>query len=154
MLEEVLSTQHFLAWAVEYARSVALAYDPDCIIVFGSTARNQQTPDSDIDVVVIGGNLPADHRLRFRQLMRLRPRFAPLQVQTLTRDEWDRMMARKHVTVLEALKDGIPLHGQEPFARWRRMFEEWLKLGLRRTDCSWVVPSTLQSEPPLLPHPA
>ena len=146
MLEEVLSTQRFLAWAVEYARSVALAYDPDCIILFGSTARNQQTPNSDIDLLVIGGKLPADHRLRFRQLMRLRPRFAPLQVQTFTRAEWDRMMAEKHVTVLEALKDGISLHGQELFARWRGMFEDWLRLGLRRTDCSWVVPSELQSE--------
>jgi len=148
MLEELLSTQRFVAWAAEYARSVALAYDPDCIILFGSTARNQQTSDSDIDVLVIGGNLPADHRLRFRQLMRLRPRFAPLQVQTFTRAEWDCMITEKHVTVLEALKDGIPLHGEELFARWRAMFEDWLSLGLHRTKSSWVLPATLLDAQP------
>jgi hypothetical protein len=85
----------------------------------------------------------ADHRLRFRRLIRMRPRSAPLQVQTFTRAEWNRMMAEKHVTVLEALKDGIPLQGQELFARWRGMFEDWLGLGLRRTDCTWVVPAIL-----------
>lgn len=151
MLDQIVTTQRFPIWAREYARSVALAYDPDCIILFGSTARDQHTPDSDIDILVIGGRLPDAHRERFRQLIRLRPRFAPLQVQTFTRPEWEHMLAEKHVTVLEALRDGIPLHGEALFARWRQAFETWLSLGLRRTRCTWVIPPALRTATPQMP---
>jgi len=144
MLEKILTRQRFPIWAEEYARSVTLAYNPDCIILFGSTARNEHTPDSDIDVLIIGGRLPDTYRERFRLLMHLRPPFAPLQVQAFSRPEWERMMVEKHVTVLEALQDGVPLHGQDLFARWRQTFETWLARGLRRTRCTWVIPPTLQ----------
>ena len=124
-----------------------MVYNPDCIILFGSVARNAQKQDSDIDVLVIGGDLPTNHRERFRLLMRLRPQLAPIQVQTFARADWERMMADKHVTVLEALKDGKALHGQGLFAQWRRQFQHWQDLGLRRTACTWVIPPALRSEP-------
>jgi hypothetical protein len=98
------------------------------------------------DLLVIGGDLPANYRGRFRLLMRLRPRLTPIQVQTYTRAEWEQMLVDKHVTVLEALRDGRVLHGQELFARWRRQFQRWQDMGLRRTECTWVIPPALRSE--------
>ena len=147
MLEKILTTRQLPIWAEEYARSVALVYNPDCIILFGSVARNAQKQDSDIDVLVIGGDLPTNHRERFRLLMHLRPQLAPIQVQTFARADWERMMADKHVTVLEALRDGKALHGPALFAQWRHQFQHWQDLGLRRTDCTWVIPPALRSEP-------
>lgn len=147
MLEKILTTRHLPIWAEEYAQAVAWAYDPDCIILFGSVARGAQGQDSDIDILVIGGDLPASHRERFRLLMRLRPQLAPIQVQTYTRAEWERMIVDKHVTVLEALRDGKALHGQALFAQWRQQFQHWQNLGLRRTDCTWVIPPALRGEP-------
>jgi predicted nucleotidyltransferase len=144
MLETIMTTKQFPVWANEYAQAVVEALSPDCIVLFGSVARNEHTPDSDIDIVVIGGNLPDSSSERFRQLIRLRPRFAPLQIQAYTRVEWDHMLATQHVTVLEALNDGIPLHGHELFAQWRRHFEHWLALGLRRTASMWVIPPALR----------
>ncbi len=76
--------------------------------------------------------------------MRLRSLLAPIQVQAFTHAEWERMMARKHLTVLEALSDGKPLHGGPLFARWRRQFQRWQEQGLRRTECSWVAPPALR----------
>jgi predicted nucleotidyltransferase len=140
MLEKILTASQLPIWAEEYALSVAAAFHPDCIILFGSVARAAQRQDSDIDILVIGGDLPANQRERFRLLMRLRPWLAPIQVQSYTRPEWDEMMAGKHVTVLEALQDGRALHGQRLFARWRRQFRRWQSQGLRRTDCTWVIP--------------
>ena len=140
MLEKVLSTGQLPIWAEEYARTVAAASDPDCIILFGSVARNAQQQDSDIDIPVIGGDLPASQRERFRQLMRLRPLLAPIQVQSYTRPEWEEMTAGKHVTVLEALQDGKALVGPRLFARWRRQFRDWQAQGLRRANCTWVIP--------------
>ncbi len=146
MLEKILTTSQLPIWAEEYAQSVASTYNPDCIILFGSVARNNQQQDSDIDILVIGGELPANHRERFRVLIRLRPRLAPIQVQTFTWGEWERMIADKHVTVLEALRDGKALHGHGLFAQWRQQFQGWLHLGLRRTDCTWVIPPALRDE--------
>lgn len=140
------TTEHLYAWANEYADAVARTYDPDCIILFGSVARGTATPDSDIDVVIVGGNLPDDFRSRFRLLMRLRPRLAPLQVHTYTWAEWEQMMDVQHVTTLEALHDGIALHGQDRFATWRRTFDHWLALGLRRTACTWEIPAALAAD--------
>lgn len=146
MLEQYLATQKFPTWAEQYAQAVAAMYRPDCIILFGSVARSTQTSDSDIDIIVVGGDLPISARERFLRLIRLRPRFAPIQVQSFTRAEWDRMLAAKHVTVLEALRDGQPLHGKALFRQWRHEFEHWLKLGLQRNDTSWHVPKTLQHQ--------
>jgi predicted nucleotidyltransferase len=144
MLEKILTTTQLPIWAEEYAQAVAATYHPDCIILFGSVARNTQQRNSDIDILVIGGDLPASHRERFRLLMRLRPLLAPIQVQTFTRAEWEDMLADKHVTVLEAMQDGEALYGQPLFARWRRQFRHWQALGLRRSTCTWVIPPALR----------
>lgn len=133
---------HFLVWATEFAVKIADIYRPDCIILFGSVARGEQTLSSDIDLLVIGGDLPENQRERFRTLMELRPRFAPIQVQSFTRDEWNQMRSERHVTVLESLHDGIPLHGQALFKQWRRQFKRWQQHGLRRDTCAWILPPT------------
>ncbi len=138
MVEAQLTIAQLPIWAEEYAESVVSAYDPDAIILFGSVARNAQKPHSDIDILVIGGNLPSNHRDRFRQLMRLRPPLAPIELQSFTRVEWEAMIKGKHVTVLEALKDGKALYGATLFSEWRQQFQRWIDRGLRRTDCTWV----------------
>jgi hypothetical protein len=146
MLEKILTTEQFPIWANEFAQSVAGTYDPDCIILFGSVARNEHSSNSDVDILVIGGSLPDLHRERFRLLLQMRPRFAPLQVHDYSRSEWDQMMATKHVTALEALNDGIALYGHDMFLRWRREFERWLTLGLRRANSVWKLPVELRAE--------
>ncbi|MCB0073455.1 MAG: nucleotidyltransferase domain-containing protein [Caldilineaceae bacterium] len=142
MLEKILTTEQLPIWADQYANTVANAYAPDCIVLFGSVARNEHKVDSDIDILVIGGDLPDDATLRFRELMRLRPALAPIQVHAYSRDEWEAMMMQKHLIVLEALNDGKVLHGERLFAQWRQRFREWKEEGLRRTDCSWIVTSS------------
>lgn len=146
MLEKMITASRLPGWADEYAQAVAEVYNPDCIILFGSVARNAQQYDSDIDILVIGGDLPVNHRARFRLLMQLRPRLAPIQVQTFTRAEWEAMIVTQHVTVLEALRDGKALHGQTLFAQWHQLFQHWLDLGLHRTHCTWVIPPALRGE--------
>lgn len=141
MLETLLTTDQLPIWAEEFSKAVSSAYSPDCVILFGSVARREQKLDSDIDIIVIGGNLPENRSERFRLLMRLRPRLAPIQVQSFTLDEWKLMMDEKHLTVLEALSDGKALHGVDLFRQCQEQFKNWQHRGLRRTDCAWTIPA-------------
>lgn len=141
MQETLLTTDQLPIWADEFAQAVASTYSPGCVILFGSVARQEQQLDSDIDIIVIGGNLPENRSERFRLLMRLRPRLAPIQVQSFTLDEWKVMMDEKHLTVLEALSDGKVLHGVDLFRQWREQFKNWQHRGLRRTDRAWTIPA-------------
>jgi len=139
MLQHDLPTK-----ACRYARLVSEAIKPDCIILYGSVARNQAGPDSDIDVLLIGGNLEPNWFRRLTQLSRLVNGNGPIEAIGYTRTEWDTMMKEKHVTVLEALNDGIPLHGEDLFAQWRSEFEHWQTLGLRQMPACWILPPVLQ----------
>ena len=38
---------------IEYSNKVAQVFDPDKIILFGSYARNEQGPDSDVDLLIV-----------------------------------------------------------------------------------------------------
>jgi len=140
MLLQTSSRTQLLEWATEFANDVADTYRPDCIILFGSVARGEQTRSSDIDLIVIGGDLPENQRERFRTLMALRPRFAPIQVQSFTRTEWNQMRSERHLTALESLNDGILLHGKALFKGWRRQFKRWQQQGLHRDVSAWILP--------------
>lgn len=120
------------------------AFQPDCIILHGSMARRTYTHSSDIDIIVIGEQLPENFFERAYQLNQLRDGTTPIEVVGYTLSEWQHMMGRLHLTVLEALHWGIPLHGQALFGQWKSKLEEWKSMGLRRETVSWSVPPALQ----------
>ena len=119
MLEKILTTKQLPVWADQYAQAVAAAYQPDCIILFGSVARDEQDTDSDIDILVIGGELPGDQRSRFRELMRLRPVLAPIQVHAYSRDEWESMMAQRPARARRRRRGNTPSAMSRPSKRFR-----------------------------------
>lgn len=51
------------------------------------------------------------------------------------------MMEDFHLTTLESLNWGIPLHGKKLFKKWQARLEEWKGKGLRRNAFSWVLPN-------------
>jgi predicted nucleotidyltransferase len=66
----------------EFSRRIAEEYHPDCIVLFGSYARGTQTPDSDVDLLVV---MPFEGRSVERSVeMRLRFR-PPFPVDLLVR---------------------------------------------------------------------
>ena len=52
------------------------------------------------------------------------------------------MLENRHVTALEALASGRPLHGEAHFNRLRARFDEMVRQGLRRVPGAW----TMQAE--------
>ena len=118
-------------------------FQPDCIILHGSVARGTNTSFSDIDIIVIGGQLPDDFFTRLYELNRLRDNQSAIEVIGYTLAEWETMLNRLHLTALEAIHWGIPLHGQTLFAQWQAKLESWKAIGLRRGIGSWSIPPNL-----------
>ena len=129
-----------------YCQRVIKIFQPDCLIVHGSIARGTYTPHSDVDILVIGGNMPKNFFERLFQLNRIRDGKTPIEAIAYSRDEWETMRCNFHLTVLEAMEWGIPLHGENLFAAWKMEFERWKSLGLRRSAVSWSVPTALHDQ--------
>jgi len=59
----------------DFSRRMAEEFKPERIVLFGSYARGEPTPDSDVDLLVVMNHRgrPADQSVEIR--LRLRPRF-------------------------------------------------------------------------------
>jgi hypothetical protein len=76
--------------------------------------------------------LPDNFLKRLRLLNHLKDGRTPIQAIACTLDEWKTMMLKFHLTVLEALHWGIPLHGEELFIKWQTRLERAKAVGLAR----------------------
>ena len=127
----------------QFCHRVKDLFHPACVILHGSVARCAHTRTSDVDMIVIGNDLPNNFFERSYQLNCLRDGVVPLEIVGYTLDEWEGMMDGFHLTVLEALQWGIPLHGQALFEKWQERLAYWKTFGLQRTGTSWSIPVTL-----------
>ena len=122
----------------EFTRRLKEDVRPTCIILFGSAATGRDRIESDLDIVVIGGKLPEKTFDRLDYLARLK-RGIPVSIDAFpyTEAEFERMLDDLHVTALDCMREGVPLHGKEYFDRLRPKFEEYVALGLRRDKVAW-----------------
>ena len=126
-----------------YCQRVVEAIQPDCIILHGSVARGNAHQHSDVDIIVIGGEMPEKFFKRLYVLNRLRSGGAPIEVIGYSRQEWERMMDALHLTALEALEWGAPLYGEALFKQWRNQLDDLKRRGLKRGEGSWSAPPEL-----------
>jgi predicted nucleotidyltransferase len=130
----------FSAALAAYAAKLIDGLAPQCIILYGSLARGTYTTASDIDLVVVAGNLPDKFFDRLDVLQRLNDTRCPIDAFSYTPEEFQSMLQRGHVTALDALADGAPLFGADYFGRLRELFQNMVQRGLHRSTCSWVLP--------------
>ena len=82
------------------------AFDPDRIIIFGSHAYGQPTPDSDVDLLII---MDSDERpaARTAQVSRaLRPRPFPMDILVRNPDEIERRLEMGDYFIRQVLEQG------------------------------------------------
>lgn len=102
-------------------------------------AQNRDTLDSDVDLIIIGGDLPDKPFERVRRLIDLNDTIVPIEPLSYTEAEFEQMLAERHVTVLEALEFGVPLYGEEYFQRLQEQFGQLKAQGLHRTSNTWTM---------------
>jgi predicted nucleotidyltransferase len=86
-------------------------FAPQKVILFGSRARGEATPDSDLDLfVVMPSNLRRDNR--GMEISKLFPdRLFPLDVLVYTPDELEMSQKRNNPFIKDILREGKVLYG-------------------------------------------
>jgi len=125
--------------AGEYAKRAMEMLHPVCVILYGSVAQDTDVLDSDVDIVVISDELPEDVFHRLGQLRSVYTTWVPIEPLGYTSSEFKRMLENRHVTALEAMAFGRPLHGEAYFNRLRERFNEMVHRGLRRAPGAWTM---------------
>ena len=121
--EKLCKEKRRLAWVLEdFTKRVSdFAPEVQSVILFGSVARGQATPRSDIDILVIAPNSGEE---RFNELMNAVDRLAAevsgrhpaklVPIVMMTKDFENSIKDKKRFAA-DILKDGIVLFGQERY---------------------------------------
>ena len=106
--------------ALEVAREIHRMAEPEQTILFGSRARGDFRPDSDIDVLIIKNSAPPeewldDLRERARKLQKARlPEASGIDVICMTAGEFDSRRHLRNNLANSIAKQGSPIMPQDP----------------------------------------
>jgi predicted nucleotidyltransferase len=95
----------------EVVRRVVEAAQPDKIILFGSAARGEMGPDSDLDLLVIKGGKYNHWRLLTDIRRQLRGAGAPVDVVVVTPEDVERYGDSPYLVIYPALREGKVVYG-------------------------------------------
>jgi predicted nucleotidyltransferase len=93
----------------ELAREIARRVKPQRIILFGSYAYGQPTPDSDVDLLVVMPHRGPPHRMATRIRLAVGPRF-PMDLIVRSSAELRQGVSESEWFIVEILEKGIVLH--------------------------------------------
>jgi predicted nucleotidyltransferase len=92
-------------------RRVVQAARPEKIILFGSAAREEMGPDSDVDLLVIKGGRYDRWRLTTAIYRHLRGKGAPVDVVVVTPEEVEKYGDSPYLVIQPALREGKVVYG-------------------------------------------
>jgi len=98
----------------EIVRRVVEVAHPDRIILFGSAARGEMGPDSDIDLLVVKSGVPHRRRLAQQIYRALIGVLTPVDVAVVTPEDLERHRGRTGAIIGPALEEGREIYAAEP----------------------------------------
>jgi predicted nucleotidyltransferase len=116
----------------------------DCVILFGSRARSDNMPYSDIDLIFIGN---FSEKFINRSALILDNFDFSLGVGVdafcYTPDEFKKMFYEGIVSILDAIDHGICFYGVEFYKEYKQWLEHLKTKGLRRDPPVWILPKEM-----------
>lgn len=95
----------------DIVRRVVQAARPEKIILFGSAARGEMGPHSDVDLLVIKGGRYNRWRLTTTIYRHLRGKGAPVDVVVVTPEEVEEYGDSRYLVIQPALREGKVVYG-------------------------------------------
>ncbi|TFG01237.1 MAG: nucleotidyltransferase domain-containing protein, partial [Promethearchaeota archaeon] len=106
---------------------------------FGSRARNDYLPHSDIDIMLIG-----DFKEKFINRSKIAYEIYDFSLGfdafCYTPEEFDEMFHQGIVSNLDAIDEGKCLFGNEFFQKYKNELEKLKKRGLKKEPLVWILP--------------
>lgn len=127
---------------VEFVVRLGELYRLRTLILFGSTARGQNRPGSDIDLIAVSECFDDDFFKRMQDIYSLR-RGLPLDCFAYKPQEFDDMLWEFNVSVLDALTEGVPIIGEAWFRQRAQVVEGWRARGLKKGKTAWIWPKEI-----------
>jgi predicted nucleotidyltransferase len=125
----------------EYCKEVVKRFKPACIILYGSRAKGTFTGTSDFDIIVISNNFDRDFLSRIKDLIDANTSSLPIEPFGYTEAEFEIMLGSYRITALDAVREGIPLSGEEYFINLKKKLNQLERLGLYKDKTSWHIPA-------------
>ena len=129
----------------ELIKSIKDEYNLSCVILFGSQARGDFLPYSDIDLMVIG-----DFKEKFiDRAINIYKKFdgeQAIDVFCYTPEEFDVMFFKGVVSTLDSIDEGIPLWGNEFFNKYQGKLAKLKQIGLKKDPPVWILPKKMVIE--------
>ena len=112
----------------------------DCVILFGSRARSDFTPYSDIDLIFVG-NFKEKFINRSSLILELLSNSfgVGLDVFCYTSDEFKDMFYQGTVSILDAIDHGVCLFGVKFYKEYKNLMEDFKNKGLKRDPPVWII---------------
>lgn len=109
-----------------------------CVILFGSRARGDFGPYSDVDLIFIG-SFNRNFIERAYSLLILNESRFNFELFCYTEEEFEKMFISGNALILDAIYDGIPLEGFHFFESYKNRMNEMIQKGLKRSKCTWIL---------------
>ena len=117
----------------------------DCVILFGSRARNDNMRYSDIDLTIVGAFKEDFIHRSSIILENFDIKLIKLGIDTFcyTPNEFKMMFYEGIVSILDAIDHGICLFGQEFFLNYQKKLKYFKSRGLKRDPPVWIIPKEM-----------
>ncbi len=125
----------------EYCKEVIKRFKPACIILYGSRTKETFTGASDIDIIVISSDFEQDFLSRIKDLIDANTSHFPIEPLGYTEAEFETMLMSFRITALDAVREGVPLYGENYFNNLKNKLTELEKTGLYKGKDSWHIPA-------------
>ncbi len=125
----------------EYCKEVIKRFKPACIILYGSRAKGTFTGASDIDIIVISNTFERDFLSRIKDLIDVNTSPLPIEPLGYTEAEFETMLRSCRITALDAVREGIPLYGEDYFNKLKNKLNALESIGLYKGKVSWHIPA-------------
>ncbi len=123
--------EHFISKIENY-------YNINCVILFGSQARGDYLPYSDIDLIIIA-DFKDEFFKRSLKLMLLNESRYNFELFCYTGEEFEMMFVKGNALIYDAIYEGKPLTGSHFFNKYKKRMNQMIQKGLSRSNCSWVL---------------
>ena len=121
-----------------FIEKVKKKVDLKCVILFGSQARGEYSPYSDIDLIIIA-DFKENFFERMLKLSMLNESQFNFEIFCYTEIEFDNMFLNGNALILDSINDGVPLHGNSYFEIYKMRMKELIEKGLKKSKCTWIL---------------